>query len=75
MWPLNNQSIALYNVLEDEEERHEVSALHPDIVAGLRARLDHWAGLMKWDYWYSDSGVDPKSNPANRNHSWYPWLD
>ena len=74
LWPLNNKTVALYNVLEDEEERHEVSADHPEIVALLKARLDAWAGLMQYDYWLSDSEVDPRSNPAKRNNTWYPWL-
>ena len=31
--------VELYDVRADPEERHEVSAAHPEVVAGLRARL------------------------------------
>ncbi len=74
LWPLHNMTVALYNVLTDEEERHEVSAAHPDIVQQLSDRLAAWAALAHYDYWAQDGGVDPKSNPALRNGTWQPWL-
>jgi hypothetical protein len=74
LWPLRNSSVALYNVLTDEGEHEDVSAAHPEVVAQLTARLAAWAALMKYDYWASDSTVDPRSNPALRNGTWQPWL-
>jgi arylsulfatase A-like enzyme len=73
-WPLRNDSVALYNVLVDEEEREDLSAAHPEIVAQLRGRLAAWAQLMTNDYWAQDSGVDPRSDPKLRNGTWSPWL-
>ncbi|HEX9102332.1 MAG TPA: sulfatase-like hydrolase/transferase, partial [Polyangia bacterium] len=32
----------LFDVVDDEEQRHDVAAAHPDVVAELRARLDAW---------------------------------
>ena len=74
LWPLQNKTVALYNVLTDEEEREDVSAAHPDIVQQLSDRLAQWAQKMTYDYWATDSAVNPKSNPANWNGTWTPWL-
>jgi arylsulfatase A-like enzyme len=74
LWPLRNTTLALYNVLLDEGETTEVSALHPDVVAALQQRLAAWAQRMSYDYWESSRGVDPRSNPALHNGTWTPWL-
>ena len=73
VWPLKNMTAQLFNVFDDPEERNEIGAAHPDIVAALSARLAQWGEAAR-DPYFRLARVDPLSNPALRNDSWVPWL-
>lgn len=69
---------ALYDILTDPTERHEISSAHPDIVASLSAELAKFA-------WYVNASMSPEElAPYNcaklkaNAHDWplsWPWLD
>ena len=74
VWPLKNMTAQLFNLTVDPYERDDVSALHPELVARLTARLAQWGSRARDPYWRTAT-VDPKSDPSLRNGSWIPWLD
>ena len=67
-----NKKIYLFNIANDPEERHELSAEYPDKVMELLARLEV----------YNSTSVpvrypppDPAANPALHDGMWVPWED
>jgi arylsulfatase A-like enzyme len=73
VWPLTNMTAQLFNLSADPFERADVASQHPEIVARMAARLAEW-GVRARDPYFRTATVDPRSDPAKRNRSWYPWL-
>ena len=64
----------LFNVVSDVEERHEVSAQHPDVVQRLGREMDAMAATI----WAPPREVDPRCAQAARslyNGFYGPWLE
>jgi arylsulfatase B len=61
----------LFDVVEDMEERHDVAAQHPDVVADLLARLQAWNATRIPQ---SNSPTDPRSDPKHWGGVWTPWV-
>lgn len=74
LWPLNNQTVQLFNIDLDPSERMDVSAQNPAIVSQLLARLAYWGSEVQVVPLYWNASVDPNSNPSLRNGTWTPWL-
>jgi arylsulfatase A-like enzyme len=55
----------LYDLSSDRTELHDLAAVHPDVVADLRARWDAWAervGVIPWEVTlsiYEERGLSP----------------
>jgi len=62
----------LFNIKEDPNERRNVADEHPDIVKQLKERIEYYNSTHIVQL---NPKVDPKSNPANFNGVWTPWLD
>ena len=65
-------SIFLFNIHDDPEERNELSSKYPDIVEMLMSRMEA----------YNQTAVpvsypppDPLSNPALHGGAWCPWVE
>ena len=65
-------SVFLFNVTNDPEERHEISEQHPDVVRDLLGRVEM----------YNCTAVparfpepDLNSKPCRHNGVWVPWMD
>jgi len=68
----DNNTISLFNISADPNEKEDVSAAHPDIVKDLLVRIEYYRkGLVP--AWSPPN--DPKSNPANFDGNWMPWVD
>ena len=70
--PYNPTFTWLFNIKEDPNERNNVAAQHPDIVEQLKERIEYYNSSHIVQL---HPPIDPKSNPANFNGIWTPWLD
>lgn len=68
----NINSVFLFNVTNDPEERDELSEQYPDVVRDLLARIEM----------YNSTAVparfpapDPNSKPSRHGGVWVPWID
>ncbi|XP_031433876.1 arylsulfatase B-like [Clupea harengus] len=68
--PTPKAAIRLYNVVQDPEERDEVSALNPKMVDFLLRRLQHYQRNAKPIVFPDD---DPKCDPGPKE-AWGPWA-
>ena len=71
-WPLYDMRPTLFDLAADPRETRNVSALFPDVVAELTARLAAWAARAVPVV--ENATADPRANPALFNGSWTPWL-
>lgn len=74
LWPLVNMTVQLYEKSDIRQET-DVSAQYPDVVSAMLQRIEYWATQVQVYPLYCNNCTDPRSNPASRNHTWYPWLD
>ena len=66
-----DQNVYLFNVVNDAEERHDLSQSEPKIVEMLLQRLAMWnSTAVPVDY----PPVDHQCNPALRGGVWGPWM-
>lgn len=68
----STNSVFLFNVTNDPEERKEISEQHPDVVRDLMARIELYNATVV-PARFPDP--DPSSNPAKRGGVWAPWID
>jgi arylsulfatase B len=71
-WPLYDMRPTLFDLAVDPRETRNVSALFPDVVAELTARIAAWALLAVPVV--ENATADPRADPAHFNGSWTPWL-
>ena len=70
------QKVMLFNVMTDPQERDEVAADNPEIVARLAARLDALRATAV-DVPGGGGHPDPRCGPYNmtaQNYTWSPWC-
>ena len=68
----DKNSVFLFNITADPEERTDVSSQYPDVVDELMARLEMYnATAVPPRY----PAPDPKSNPALYGNVWTPWME
>ena len=69
--PPHKSYVELYDIVEDPEERRNVSHKYPHIVRHLTRKIEKYnstavpPGNMK---------SDPASNPKHFNYTWMPWM-
>jgi len=65
-WKLHRFSdhFELYDIQADPGESTDVAATHPDVVTGLRARMDEWAGSLSAALSHLPPAFDAPPEPA-----------
>ena len=62
----------LFNVTDDPNERKELSASNPDVVAMLKKQIEVYNSTHIEQM---DPPMDPRSDPSKFGGVWTPWLD
>ena len=62
----------LFNIEDDPNERNNVADQHPEIVQQLKERIEYYNSTHIEQLY---PPIDRKSNPANFDGVWTPWLD
>ena len=62
----------LFNVTDDPNERKDLSASNPDVVAMLKKRIEVYNSTHIEQM---SPPIDPRSDPSKFGGVWTPWLD
>ena len=66
-----DQNVYLFNIVNDAEERHDLSQSEPEIVDKMLQRLAMWKSSAVP---VKHPPVDHRCNPALRGGVWGPWM-
>ena len=62
----------LFNLTDDPNERNDLSSKHPDVVSGLKKRIEVYNTTHVVQM---NAPFDPQSDPRHFNGVWTPWMD
>ena len=65
------KQVMLFDIEQDPEEKHEVSAQHPEVVHFLLRRLDHY---QREALPVTFPPEDPRCDPERLGGAWGPWA-